>query len=281
MANTRKGSYGVHNLSNGGQIKLPYVDGDVFPAKNLDNAWNDIDVHSVTTLQRFPVGTILGRHGKVYAYAEFGGTTAAGSLLQAEVPSTEQDALAPEATAAGATQVEITSPATGTNDIVLNEFAGGQMIAMVNGSPGYSYTIAANEAMDISAAGNFLVTLAPGENLAVALAATDDLSFSKNPWKEVIIHGSPQTAMIVGVSLAIGADGSYGWLGVKGLFAVLTEGTVVIGYEVRPGETTDGTVTAQVYDEDVDADQGVVGKVADVGGNGEFSLIALNGLGLV
>lgn len=278
---SRKGRYGVFNLSNGGQIEIPFVDSEVLASKDMMSEWNDIDVHDVTTVQRLPVGTIMKRHGKTYAYTEFGGTTAAGDLLQAEIVDPDHDVLAPVAAVAGATEFEVTMPGSGTDDFIVNEYAGGEVYAQVNGSPGYSYHIARHDSGDISTTDTMTVVLAPGENLAVALAATDDLSFSKNPWKETIIHASPQTAIIVGVSLAIGADGSFGWLGVKGPHPVLTEGTVVVGYEVRPGETTDGTVTAQVYDEDVDADQGIVGKVHNVGGDGEFSLIDLNGFGLV
>ena len=267
---------GEFRLKSGAKIYVPPH------VENIDakTNWEDINIYTVDTVQSYAVGTLLKIGTKTWAYAEFGGTTAAGDLLQAEVPAAAHDALAAVAGSAGDTTITITSPASGSDDFIANEYAGGQMLAMVNGSPGYSYDILSHPALDISAVATMVVTLLPGWGTAVAVAATDDFSFTKSPFKEVIIHPAVQTAQICGVSMGIGADGSFGWLGVEGPHPVLTEGTVIIGYEVRPGETTNGTVTPLVYDEDINADQGSVGVCMDVGGNGEFSLININiGLG--
>lgn len=243
--------------------------------------WEDIDIYTVDTVQAYAIGTKLQIGNKTWAYAEFGGTTAAGDLVQSEIPHAERDALAAVAGSAGDKTITITSPATGTNDFAKDDHAGGEMLAMVNGLPGYSYTILSHPAMDISEAGTTIFTLLEAWGTAVAVAATDDFSFSKNNFKEVVIHTSPQTAAIAGISMAVGADGSFGWLGVEGPHPILTEGTVTIGYEARPSEGTDGTVTLQDYDEADDANLGTVGSIVDVGGSGEFSLINLNiGLGM-
>lgn len=281
---TRKGSYGVHNLSNGGRITIPYVDGEVFAAEDMRGDWNDIDVFDVDTSQRLPIGTILQKNARYWAYAEFGGVAAVATLCQAEVPAVLHDALAAVAASAGATEFKITSPASGADDFIKNEYAGGMVYAQVNGSPGYGYGIARNAALDIGVAGTMLVTLNPGENLAVSLASTDDMAFIKNPWKEVIIHPSPPVAPVVGVTMALQADGQFGWLGVKGPHPVLTDATttaLVIGQYVRPSEDDDGAVALLDYDETGQGLRGRVGAIADVGGDGGYSLVNFFGFGLV
>jgi hypothetical protein len=191
--------------------------------------------------------------------------------------------LPPVAASAGATSFTITLPGSGSDDFVANEYAGGIVYAQVNGTPGYAYEIATHEAGDISTSGTMEVFLVPGENLAVALSASDDMAFVKNPWKEVIIMPSPQTARIVGVAMAALTDGDYGWLGVKGPHPILMDGStaVLAGHAVRPSEDDDGAVATFEGDAAALSDMGIVGQVADVGGDAGISLIDLNGLGLV
>ena len=279
---TRK--YGEFRMNNGGKIYIPpHVEAVPGFASVVTN-YNDIDVYEVTTARRFAIGTILTIGVQTWAYCEFGGTTAAGDLLQSELQAVAHDALAAVAGAAGDNTITITSPASGSDDFIVNEYSGGFMRAEVNGSPGYQYPILSHPALDISAVATMVVTLLPGIGTAVAVAATDDFSFMKNPWMEPIIHPSPQTSIICGVSIGIGADGSFGWLGVKGPHAVKTEGTVVIAQEVIASITDDGAVGAAVLTEgtpNTGGNQAPVGVVRDVGADTTFSTIDLNGLGLV
>ena len=282
----RKGRYGIHNLSGGGQIDIPYAAEAVLASDDYLTEWNDIDVGSLTTVQRLPIGTILRRNGKVYAYTEFGGTVAVARLVSSELPDAVHDVLPPVAALAGATNFDITSPASGSADFIVNEYAGGTVYSGTgNGTPGYGYSIATHEALDISEAGTMNVVLAPSENLVVALAATDDMAFVKNPWKEVIISATTLIAPIVGVTLAAVVDGNFGWVGCKGLFPVLTAGSLINGEAVKISGTA-GPVMIPEHEEATDAGRsrentGNIGVCADIGANGEFSLIALNGLGVV
>ena len=284
-ANRGNTRFGQFRFRNGVEMYIPWVDEAVFSLTQYGGRdWSDIDVHDVSSTQRFPVGTVLRKGPRWWAYAESGGTIAAARLAQGEIPAAAHDALPPVAASAGATSFSITLPGSGSDDFVANEYAGGIVYAQVNGTPGYAYEIATHEAGDISNSGTMEVFLAPGENLAVALSASDDLAFVKNPWKEVIIMASPQTARVVGVAMGALTDGDYGWLGVKGPHPVLTDATtdaVVAGYAVRTSEDDDGAVAAFQGDEAADSDQGIIGYVADGGGDAQISLIDLNGMGLV
>ncbi len=269
--------YGVHRLRNGELFYVPYVDSTVFDVGlQMPSNWSDIDIHDIDTAQKYPLGTQLRRGTRVWAYAEFGGTTAAGDVVQSEGPDAVHDALAPTASLAGATEFLVTSPESGTADFIKNEYAGGYVIAQVNGSPGYSYGIATQAALDISETATMKVVLNPSENLAVALAATDDLAFLKNPWKEIIEMPTTLTGPVAGISMAIQADGQFGWVGVEGPHAVSTSGTVFIGQPVSVSDTAAGAVEPWLIADSSAVELAFVGVVRDVGGDGEFSLIDVN-----
>ena len=102
--------YGEFRLKNGGQLYVPpWV--ETAPVNPKTN-WEDIDIYTVDTVQAYAIGTTLRIGSRTWAYAEFGGTTAAGDLLQAEVPATAHDALAAVAGSAGDNTITITSPVT-------------------------------------------------------------------------------------------------------------------------------------------------------------------------
>lgn len=272
--------YGVHRLRNGELFYIPYVDKAVFDVGlQMPSNWSDIDVHDIDAAQNYPLGAQLRRGQRVWAYAEFGATAAAGDMMQSEGPDAVHDALAPTVTLAGATEFLVTSPASGSADIIVNEYAGGYVIAAVNGSPGYMYGIATNAALDISEVATMEVVLNPSENLAVAFAATDDLAFVKNPWKEVIIAPTTLTAPMCGVSMAIQADGKFGWVGIEGPHAVLTKGVVVIGQPVSTSTGQAGAITPWLIADTSAVVLAFAGITRDKGGDGEFSMVDLN-LGL-
>ena len=272
---------GQYRLKNGGLLYLPpWSEND-----DVKTNWEDIDIFRVTTVKEYAIGTELKIGSRVFAYCEFGGTTAAGDLLSSEVPDAVHDALAPVAGAIGDNTITITSPASGSADFIANEYAGGHMRAEVNGSPGYLYDILSHPLLDISEAGTMVVTLLPGQGTAVAVAATDDFSFHKNAWQEVIQHATTEVAAACGVSMAIGADGSFGWVGVKGPHPVLTQGSVAAGAEVRLGTDT-ASVGALAFEQATDATRvienvGSIGRVVDVGADTKFSTVNFYGFGLV
>ena len=274
-------SFGRHRLSNGVEIDIPHVDTAVFDPQTMRSDWNDIDVHDIDTVQRLPIGTVLKRGPRHFMYGSFAGTVTKGQGVQSSIPAAAHDALAPEATAVDSTSFEITSPASGSDDIEANEYANGYAYLQVNGTPGYLYEIARNEAMDISATGNFLITLAPGNKLATALVVGDDIALIKHPAKDVVVMTTAGTGSFLGVSVENQVANQFGWIGVKGPHPAASEGTLIIGEEARTSEGTAGEFTPNDYSEATEADRGSVGRVLDIGGDNEFSLIGFYGAGIL
>jgi len=248
------------------------------PLQGLTELISQNELHVVTTAQRFPIGSLIydvGSDSK-YRYVEYGGTIAAGSLAGAEVPDGAHDALDPSGTGTGAgitkgsTIISIADSIT----LVENEYAGGFLYTQVNGAGlGYRYPIKSNEA---GATTNLNVTLwDPG--LAVAVSASTDVALVKSRYKEVLITATTAVSIATGVSLGIGADGSFGWVQTRGPAAVLTDGgtALAIGHAVRRSEDDPGAVALLDFDEADDANVGQIGLCMDIGADGSYSLIFL------
>jgi len=267
----------IITLSDGSRLYLPGLSSDTYPA-----VASDIDIFDVNTasFQQFPLGTKLEIGDNVFRYVEFGGTTASGDVVQTEAPDGAHDDLAAGTTgsidgvsaavSAGSKVIHISSSIT----VVENEYAGGYLVTETDTGAGYAYMIEQHTG-DGGAGTDHLFLIKHG--LAVAIDTTTDVKLVKSRFQEVIECPVTLTGIPVGVSCAIGADGSFGWIATRGPWAVLTEGTVTIGMEVRPSESggTAGAVTLQDYDEADDANLGTIGRCMDVGGTGEFSLIYL------
>lgn len=265
MALKRYGS-SVFNRPDGSRMWVP-PDAVFTPTRGLDQ---DINIEETGTEQKFSLGTRLEDiFGRVFRYVEFGGTIAQASMVQAEVPAAEHDDLdLSAAVVAGDTAIEIASPASGTDDIITDEYAQGWLYAELVVS-GIAYPIALNDAMDISEAGSFTVTLFVPARTAIVVDS--DISLVKSKFKEVIIAAAAATAAVVGANVGSGAgDGDFGWVQTRGPAKVLTAGTAVIG-EVVTVITTAGAVGPTGAD---DVSQRV-GQVINVGPTTEWSLIDL------
>mgnify|MGYP003133654914 CR=1 FL=1 len=262
----------IWTLPDGSRLSLPGSAIFDTPAVN-----SNIDIYDVDLAanQKFPISTKLEIDDRIYRYAEFGGTTAAGDLVQAEASDDAHDNLTPgtdgsvdgvaASMAAGSKVINISDTIT----LVANEYAGGSLIVEDNTGAGYAYQIESHDAP----ASDALVVIKHG--LAVAIAAEAELKLIKNPWKEVIQQPTTVTGMCVGVGLAVGADGSFGWVQTRGPAAVLTSGTVVNGQHVRvAGATTAGAVIALDRDGAAEDEQ-AVGVVMDLGATTEWSLVYL------
>jgi hypothetical protein len=244
----------------------------------------EIDPYDIDTIQRVPIGTKLVDGEKVYRYVEFGGTTVGGGVVDSEVPAAAHDNLDGSGILQGASMnagsklLEIKGPGSGSDDVIANEYAGGQLLVEEDTGDGYSYDIEVHEALDISdSAARMLVQIKHG--LAVTIDATSNLALLKSSYQEVII--SPATVNVarpVGVSVGVGADGSFGWVQVRGPAAVLTEDTVVIGREVYPSDLNDTSAVSAALMTDGTPPTFLnppIGTVMFVGDNEQFSLIYL------
>lgn len=227
--------------------------------------------------QRFPFGTLLQlQDGRKYRFAEIGGTNiAAGRLCQSEVPGANFDELAiPGAVAVGARSFDVTNGAT---TIARDDFAGGTLNVEDDAGEGHVYLIEGNDA-EAAGSADFEIRLAPGNGLVVAFTTATTVGLTKSPYKDIIIHPSPATAELVGVTPRALDANQFGWLQVAGRASVLTEGTVVINEVVVDSATSDGSVAALALTEgtpNTGAGQHAVGVVVEVAATTEHSLVKL------
>ena len=268
-------AHGYFRLPSGKTVELPYDPN--FNFNNIDPMPGDIDPYTVGTTQLFPLGTKLVQNDRTFRYAEYGGTTAAGNVVQREGPDGAHDDLDPTGSGTGAgvavgdTIISIATSIT----LVVNEYVGGTLTVEEDTGQGYSYLITANEVA--AGAANANVTIADG--LAVAIDATSDVKLVKSAYREVIIAPTTLTGAICGVGVGVGADGSYGWIQTTGDAAIDTDGTVVIGQRVMASNGTAGFVEAMALTEAtpntfITPD---IGTVVDVGATGVHSVVRLNG----
>ena len=242
------------------------------PIQGLESLIKDNELHVVTTTQKFPIGSMIWDPSidAVYRYVEFGNTTAAGDMIQAEGPDGAHDDLNSNGTGSGASQAKGATLISFSDTITLvkDEYAGGFMKIETGTGAGYRYPIKSHDAP----ASNALFTLwDPGLALAISGAT---VALIKSRYKEVIQMPTTVTGVLVGAGLGVGADGSFGWVQTRGPAAVLTDGTVVIGQHVRASDGVAGAV--EPLDRDGTAeDEAEVGYVMDVGPTTEFSLIFL------
>lgn len=233
----------------------------------------DIDIFTIDTTQKFPLGTKLERAENVYRYVEYGGTTAAGDLCAAEQPDGAHDDLNPTGTgsaygtagvAAGDTIISIADSIT----LVADEYAGGSLVIEADTGAGYRYRILRNSAE----ASNASVEIQDG--LAVAIDSTSDVKLVKSLYKEVVESPTTLAASLVGFSQAIGADGSFGWICTRGPTAALEDSAtdaVSIGAMVTWGDGTAGTIEG--YDEDDSVNRTIVGRCMDISADTQYALI--------
>lgn len=269
MALTASRKYGgkLIALPSGQVVTLP--GSDIF---SMPNALpSQVDIYNIDTIQRFPLGMKIVIGDNSFRYVEFGGTTKAGDVVQSEAPDAAHDDLDPTGTGTGAgvTVGETIISTADTITLVQDEYAGGFMVIEADTGKGYTYFIESNDA----AASNALFRIKMG--LAVALDSTSDVKLIKSRWKEVIIMPTTVAGALSGVSVGVGADGSFGFLATRGPWSVLTDGTVVIGQHVRASDGTAGAVEALDRDGTAE-DEPEIGRVVDVGPTTEHSLIDLS-----
>jgi hypothetical protein len=227
------------------------------------------ELRVVTTTQKFPKGSMLYDIGSdsVYRYVEFGGTTAAGDMIQAEGPDGAHDDLSPAGTDGELTKGSVNIVIATSLTTVENEYENGFFVIENDTGQGYLYPIQKNTAK--SGAVDTGVTLwRPG--LAVAIDATSDCKLIKSRYQEVIQAPSTLTGVLVGAGLGVGADGSFGWVQTRGPAAVLTKGTLAIGNGATV-ITTAGSLGPRAETDVLES----VGHVMDVGPDTEYSVVFL------
>jgi len=198
---------------------------------------------STYTDKRWPLGTkMILQDGREYRFGQAAGTgIAVGKLCAATANGGNFDELAiPTAVAAGTRTFNITNGAT---TIAANDFEDGYVNVEDDTGEGHLYKIKSH---GIEAAGSAAVevTLANPGGVKVAFTTSTTVGLMTSPYKDVIIHPSPNVTALVGVTAAAVTADYYGWFQVRGPGSVLIDGTVVIGDSVMASDATDGAVEA-------------------------------------
>lgn len=211
------------------------------------------------------LGDRLQLGDRVFRYAKAGEAHVPGLLLQSPVPATDHTGLAVTTLTAGSREIVITNGAS--TALVKNDHQDGFLWADTGTNAGSCYRIRSHPAASINATCKFTLYDPTVEDFT---NADETFSLVTNQYRDLIIHPSVPTALVVGVPLIDVQDNYYFWLQTWGPCSVVTEGSVVIGNNVAVGDGTDGGVQAvDTYVEQL------VGSVMRVEGGGEYSLIYL------
>ena len=213
----------------------------------LDERNQDYAFEGNANKGRYPMGHILELPDhRQYNFALNDGTAeVAGRLYQSVAPLADHTNRPVDvARAIDATVVSATLTGTAAT---IDIYAEG--VVHINDVTGEGYAYRITRAMTAGAAhaatvasGVLTVTLAPGEQVQVALDTTSEITFTRNRFHQVLIHPSPPTAGLAGVAPGVAAANRFYWSQVKGYAAVLASGTLLAGLPVMAGVTTDGSV---------------------------------------
>lgn len=232
-------------------------------------------VHRSTSYRpgNFPLGQIgVTEDGRTFRLVKNAATQlATARVVQAPAANIAKAVVVTTYTAGiGAKQVQVT-----VATVTANQYQGGFLNVEDDNGEGYLYPIVENTATDNPASGDILVTLAVGLEVAFNSATTVGLY---SPYNGVVIHPSPATTKLVGVTCGVIPASYYFWAQIRGLASVLTEGTVVINEGVVDSATADGAVAPSVLTEatpNTGYGQNFVGIVATVGVTTEQGIIDL------
>jgi hypothetical protein len=198
--------------------------------------------------------------GRTWRYCQAGASDlVVGDALQSAAQIADHQKMTPSAAAIGDKTITLTPGATAG---AANLYEGGMAIIDTTPGIGYSYPITGHLAITASTA--FVVHLAAGWPVAIALTASSTVTLAHNPFKNVIQSpASTLTGVPVGVCQHIIGDTEYGWIGTCGLFGTLIQGTPSVGEMVG----TPGSAAGAVNDYAAGAET-AVGKMMETGEDG-------------
>lgn len=206
--------------------------------------------------QQFPLGQVMELpNGKIFRYGEMGGTVGvANKLYQTGAPHGNWDTLAVVTGTLGASTITATVAGTA---MLENDLAEGSCVVESAAALGHCYPIKSNTA---ASAANTVLTLADGVTVQAALTTSHKVALEKNPWKDVVIMASVQTALIVGIPLVVIAINGYGWFQTHGVSSCVMDAAAAAtpADKLRPSEDDDGAVALAKMDEAATMDQGEI-----------------------
>ena len=198
----------------------------------------------------------------------------AGVLVQAPAIVSDDTDLAvfsysqpsPTAGTSGFTTVVVTIGSTAWTE---NEYQGGYMFVTTGAGMGQKLKVQSNTAVAVASGANSTVILE--DTPSVALDNTSTVSFTPNPYTNVIINPVTPTNKVVGVSFYDIPALSFGLIGSKGSWGCLNDGGTAIGLGLEPSQSVPGAVATAgtvTYD--------VIGVAQFTGNDTEVSIGSFN-----
>lgn len=190
------------------------------------------------TAKTSPLGTAMYfADGRKFRYGQAAGAQiATAKLCQQTLNSANWDELVvPTARNVGDMTITLT---TGATAVAKDALVDGWINVEDDTGEGYLYSVAGNDAAGTTAT----LTVRLNEPLQVAWTTATTVGIFASPYSAVIVHPSPATAMLVGVTPRVINASAFGWFQTAGPASVTIEGTVVINEGVIDSASADGAV---------------------------------------
>lgn len=190
-------------------------------------------IFSESSTQLHRIGeAVHSNDGRIFRYAKVGGTAlAAGKLYQSRAEDTTnfQD-LTCAVSSVGATSITTTSTVT----LTANQLAGGFLtVTSATTGAGFTYRIESH-----AAASAAVVTFNLADPVVVATTGTVKIDAHPNPYDAVIVAPTTSTSAMAGFAVYNVTAAYFGWLCTHGPTAALAQGTIVVGDDCTPAEST-------------------------------------------
>lgn len=229
------------------------------------------EAHRTYSVERNPVGMkMIVEDGRTFRFCENGSADAVSAMLfQSFVPVTDTKGEAVGIIAAG--EVDMLEVGATASDQAEDLHNRGYFSVVEAAQLDPIHLILKQN--PIKAAGTATVTLE--SPLVDDIADSETVTYIQNPWRNVIIHPSPPTALVVGVVVRAIPGDEYGWLATSGPAKVLTDNTILIGESVSASLTTDGSMSAWIPDLATTVNNIPTGNIVSVGATTASSVVWL------
>ena len=177
--------------------------------------------------------------GRGYRYCKADGLQVVGKLYQARAEDTSNEQ---ELAITNATAGDLSIVTTSTVTLAADLLAGGFLVVSEGTlGVGQMYKIKGN-----TAASAAVTTFSLEEPVRVTTTGSCKVDVKVNPWMDVVVAPTTATSGPVGAAQYAIPDNSFGWIQTHGIAAVLAQGTVVVGDDIVPAETTTtGTIVSR------------------------------------
>jgi hypothetical protein len=182
---------------------------------------------------------VVSNDGRGYRYCKADGLQVVGKLYQCAAEDTSN---MQELAFTNATLGDLTIVTTSTVTLAANLLAGGFLLVSEGTlGVGQVYKLKGN-----TAATSAVVTFNLDEPIRVTTTGSCKADVKMNPYMDVVVAPTTATSGPAGVACYAIPDNSYGWIQTHGVCGILAQGTVVVGDDVVPAETTTtGTVVSR------------------------------------